>query len=101
MIWAPFVLSDQSVGDSDTDGLITVNDAVKNLRYYFFGATLNCEKAADVNDDGAIDIADPVNLLVYTTLGESSPPSPGPFQCGDDYTSDLLTCDGYSVCDEN
>ena len=59
-----------------------------------------CQKAADVNDDGLLDIADPI-FLTYMIAGVNPlfyvPPEPFNEPLIDDPTPDDLTCDldGY------
>ena len=55
----------------------------------------DCEDAADVNDDGAIDIADPVVILNWLFSSGPDPVAPFP-NCGVDPTSDGFACDNTS-----
>jgi hypothetical protein len=84
-------------GDSDVDGVVTLNDAVFTLNYLFQGGSApTCEDAADVNDDGQIGIDDPVYTLLFLFQGGIVPPSP--FPCEDqDFTADRLECDAYNI----
>ena len=82
-------------GDANGDGAVTsVPDAVAALGALFLpGATpLPCLQAADANDDGGVDIADPLYLLNFGFLGGPLPPAPYP-ACGGDPTIPLLSCD--------
>ena len=87
-------------GDSNGDGGYNIADAIYTLSYLFIdGAAPPCLDAADVNDDGVIDLADPVFLL--STLKPVGQPLivPEPFNvCGEDPTIDGLTCDLYTPC---
>ena len=56
-----------------------------------------CEKSADVNDDGAIDVSDAVYLLLFL-VGNRAPPPPS-IECGVDPTSDALTCGEFGGCE--
>ena len=51
----------------------------------------------DVTDDGSIDIADPITLLLNLFLGGSPPAQPFP-GCGADPTPDGLSCRSYQAC---
>ncbi len=52
-----------------------------------------CADAGDVNDDGAVDVSDPVALLNFLFQGQMVLPAPGSDDCGDDPTEDeLLSC---------
>ncbi|MBN1419432.1 MAG: hypothetical protein JXP34_11690 [Planctomycetes bacterium] len=87
-------------GDSNSDGLVNIGDAVFTLSYQFAsGPVPQCVKTADTNDDGKIDIGDPVSLLNY--LFAQGPAPAAPFGvCGVDPTSDALPCDSYPPCGE-
>ena len=50
---------------------------------------MNCQDAADANDDGNIDIADAVAALSFLFGGASLPE---PINCGEDPTADSLDC---------
>ena len=57
----------------------------------------SCRKAADANDSGTIDIADPVFLLNALFSGGPSPPATFA-ECGPDPTIDDLTCLSFEGC---
>ncbi|MEM7233678.1 MAG: spondin domain-containing protein, partial [Planctomycetota bacterium] len=78
-------------GDANLDTLTDISDVVTVLSATFLGGDLNCEKAADVNDSGVIDISDPIWLLNFLFLDGPRPPSPFG-ECGVDLTADELTC---------
>lgn len=81
-------------GDFDRDSDVNVTDAVSIARYLFLrGTSPVCMDAADSNDDGMLDISDPVYLLFYLFIG-NSPPPPAPFpEAGIDPTfRDNLGC---------
>ncbi len=66
-------------GDANRDGRLTVVDAIWILRHLFLRrVSLRCAEAADVDDDGTIDISDPVSILDYLFLGGAAPQPPGP-----------------------
>ncbi len=50
------------------------------------------------NDDDAVDLSDAAFTLNWLFLGGRTPPSPGPFRCGLDETSDGLGCGRYDAC---
>ena len=61
----------------------------------FAGATTECQSAADANDDGVIDIGDPITML-ETLFGDlSGLPTPYP-SCGAELIEDDLSCGGSS-----
>lgn len=80
-------------GDADFDGVITLADAIGILGYLTGSATV-CRDALDTNDDGALNIVDPIYLLSYSFLMGTPPVSPFP-GCGTDLTlTDTLDCLG-------
>ena len=85
-------------GDYDASGSMTIADALAGL-YYGIGEgnPPSCEDAADLNDDGVIDVSDAVYSLGYQFGGGSAPHAPFP-GCGDDPTSDDLDCDRFAGC---
>ncbi len=89
---APFIR-----GDANQDGRHDVADAITALGYLFQGEKTTCADALDVNDDGKVDIADPIALLGY--LFSAAPPPAQPFPtCGEDPTSDPLSCSSFARC---
>ena len=76
-------------GDANQDGGVHVADAVAILGFLLFGdAPLSCEAAADANDSGQIDLADPIYTL--NRLFQNGPDFPAPtIDCGPDPTLDL------------
>ena len=68
------------------------------LDFVFFAGPMGCDDAGDGNDDGQIDIADPIYLLNWSFFGGPAPPVPGPFSCGGDPTADALNCATYPAC---
>ncbi|MBI4582979.1 MAG: hypothetical protein HY717_03000, partial [Planctomycetes bacterium] len=58
------------------------------------GVELACPDAADVDDNGELEITDAIRILTYLFLGDDPPPFPGPRACGGDPTADTLDpCD--------
>ena len=82
-------------GDVNASGFINITDAMLIFFYAFLGDPISCLDVADVNDDGAIDISDPIYILV--DLYEGGPGPPPPNSCGIDPTPDALDC-ANDVC---
>jgi hypothetical protein len=79
-------------GDASPGEGINIADAIRILTSLFVsGEVLECADAADVNDDGDVDIADPIRLLGHLFLGEPAPAPPSDGESGDP-TPDLLGC---------
>ena len=81
-------------GDFDRNSEVDLTDAVSIAHYLFLGGTQPvCMDTADSNDDGILDISDPVYLLFYLFIADSPPP-PEPFpEAGNDPTfRDNLGC---------
>jgi hypothetical protein len=88
-------------GDADASGEINLTDPIFTLGALFLGTEEpSCADAADVNNDGAVDIADAVASLVFQFLGGFAIPPPGPFDCGGDpaLPADDLGCAEYAPC---
>ncbi len=86
-------------GDVVADSQIDLLDAFELLGYFFGGLAplIDCDRAYDIDDDGALGIADAIRLLGYQ-FTEGAPP-PAPFaECGPDSTPDRLDCADYSDC---
>jgi hypothetical protein len=85
-------------GDFDGGGRIDISDAVAMLSFFFGeGDAPSCVDAADANDDGSLDIADPIALLGSLFLGQGPLRAPA-WTCGIDTTLDTLDCDGQVSC---
>ena len=79
--------------------LFTLEATIKIIAMGFLfnnEAAPSCLDTADCNDDGALDISDPVALLAYL-FGSLTLPAPGE-NCGADPTTDTLGCDSYGPC---
>lgn len=73
-------------GDSNTDQVVDISDAVFTLQYLFLGGPEpECLAAADANDDDQLDISDAVRVLAVLFQGGSSMPEPYPL-AGEDPT---------------
>ena len=82
------------------DTLFDISDAISILGYLFLGdpEVLSCEKAADTDGTGWLDITDIVYLLRYLYSEGRPPPPPFP-SCGLDSTRLQLSCETYSACE--
>jgi hypothetical protein len=79
-------------GDVSPGVGISISDAILILTVLFVtGGALECEDAGDINDDGLVDIADPIRLLNHLFLGEPPPAPPLAAESGDP-TPDILDC---------
>ncbi len=79
-------------GDANADGDVDVADVIAILGHAFLSEVVACRVACDVDDDGAIQINDPVWLLGYLFSATAPPTSPWP-NCGVDPTWDAaLDC---------
>jgi len=80
-------------GDVDTDGSVTLQDAVRLLEGLFGGSRiLPCPDAADVTDDGRLTVSDAV-VLLRKLFG----PTPWPEGCSVDRTEDMLGACEYPL----
>ncbi len=87
-------------GDADGVGGLALTDAVFVLNHLFLGQKgPSCDDAADTNDDGALNIADPLALLRFLFTGGPAPAAPGD-TCGPDPTEDPLGCSDFASCAE-
>ncbi|MCA8960019.1 MAG: hypothetical protein KDC38_05880 [Planctomycetes bacterium] len=84
-------------GDGNADTDLTLADAVVQLGVLFSGDMVLCLDSCDTNDDGSLDLADPIALLQYLfSLG--APPAPPFPSCGIDGTVDTVGCDSDAGC---
>lgn len=87
-------------GDVDSDGVRDVTDVIGLLEYLFQrGTAPGCLKAADGNDDGRLNLLDPLFLVGQIFGARASLPDPFP-GCGEDPTEDSLSCSVPAVCEE-
>lgn len=78
-------------GDCDGSGKVNITDPIFQLDHLFRGGSRwFCDDACDANDDGKTNLSDPVWSLNYLFRGGPPPPSPGPRECGVDFTDDFL-----------
>ncbi|HIG04639.1 MAG TPA: hypothetical protein EYQ08_02775 [Planctomycetes bacterium] len=82
-------------GDCNDDDKTDLADAAAMLANQFGSYDVNCSDACDTNDDGLLNMADPVFLLNWLFNFGDVPAGPGPFDEGEDPTGDSLPdCDG-------
>ena len=83
-------------GDVIPDGSLNITDVIALLEYLLLGgASPGCLEAADSNDDGELDISDPVRILLALFAGQAPLPPPS---CGTDPTEDALGCGVPATC---
>ncbi|MEE2883116.1 MAG: FG-GAP-like repeat-containing protein [Planctomycetota bacterium] len=81
-------------GDVNGDGSLDVTDgSLLQLWLTGGGTTPPCLDAADVNDDGMVNLSDPIDLFEFLYQGSNPPPAPYP-AVGTDPTADGLNCNG-------
>ena len=79
-------------GDANLDGELNIADPVLVLRALFLGeSTRGCDDAADMDDDGQVDLEDCILGLHFLFLDGPSPSEPFG-ECGSDPTADELVC---------
>ena len=81
-------------GDADGNGAVFVLVDAIFIFTFLIGqvpAGVPCEDAADVNDDGSINVVDVIYMLNYGFLAGPAPEPPFP-SCGADPTADSLDC---------
>ena len=85
-------------GDVDGDGRVGFPDALAILDELFDrGRSIGCEDAADIDDNGAIDLADAAALIAFHLAGGAAPQPP--FEgCGPDPSKDGLGCERADAC---
>lgn len=80
-------------GDVDWDEELALTDGILIIEGLFQNGTLlDCDDAADVNDDGALDISDAIALLMHAFRGDFVIRSPGGV-IGPDPSPDHLGCE--------
>lgn len=106
-------------GDANCDSTVDVSDPIEILRHLFVAPAPECPSErwqwecrherwgclsgpwgcldrADANDDGRLNISDPIYLLDHIFLGGPAPPDPWP-EPGEDPTPDRLPCHCWSA----
>jgi VWA domain-containing protein/dockerin type I repeat protein len=88
-------------GDPDGSGRRNIADVILLIGHLFHADSppLGCLAAADVNDDGKIDVTDAIDLLQYLFLG-TPPPWPEPLfpRCIREETNFGLGCEESEAC---
>lgn len=78
-------------GDCNSDGSVSIADAVFTLEFLFGShCPPSCRNSCDFNDDESLNLADAVYILNY--LFAAGPAIPAPNACGPDSTPGLLSC---------
>ncbi len=81
-------------GDCNRDDQVDLADGIFFIQEFFVAATtLACEDACDQNDDGDLDVSDPIYGWNYLLLDGPPPPAPFPAAGTDPTDTDLLGCD--------
>lgn len=78
--------------DANGDGDVDLSDAVTALLHLFGGRPTDCSDALDINDDGALTLADPIFLLTYLFAEGQGIPAPFPNAGIDPTAADALDC---------
>ncbi|HVR74304.1 MAG TPA: VWA domain-containing protein, partial [Planctomycetota bacterium] len=88
-------------GDVDQSTVLNLTDAFRMLESLFLGYPQpGCADAADANDDGKLDVTDPISIIGHLFQGGPPPPPPYP-SCGPDPTEDPLRCEESNLCPED
>ena len=79
--------------------MLDLTDAIFLLEHLFLqGPESPCRSAADINEDGELDLSDSVTLLIYLFL-DRYPLGPPFKRCGWDPTPDTLGCLAFPACE--
>lgn len=84
-------------GDVDGDGVAATMGDVATFMPVMLSGNFPCQDAADIDDNGVVNIADLSVLLGYVG-GQNSISAPGVTNCGPDPTPDNIGCDTYTSC---
>ncbi len=80
-------------GDARRDFTLNLTDAINTLEVLFLGGRFPaCQDSMDANDDGSLDIADPITTLIHLFVESIELPYPGSRIAGFDATADDLSC---------
>ena len=79
-------------GDCSNQGSINIQDAVLMLNYLFSSTEITCADACDADDDGFLNLVDPLFDLMFIMGLGPMPPAPAGV-CGADPSPDSLSCE--------
>ncbi len=79
-------------GDANLDGVVDFTDAITTLVILFGGGTTTCLEALDVDDDGRLNLSDPIRILAYVLAGGPAPEAPYPDLGPDLYPESGFPC---------
>jgi hypothetical protein len=79
--------SDFIRGDVDSSGRMNITDAINLNLLLFLGTAVQCQDAADYDDNGGLDISDTVGVLLFQFSTGAPPAAPYP-DPGQDPTDD-------------
>src|SRR4030095_12457638 len=79
-------------GDVDWNEGLTLGDGIMLLEVLHMGRRLDCGDAADVTDNGKVDLSDAISLFSYLFLRSGVLPPRPAGQIGPDPTLDGLGC---------
>ena len=86
-------------GDADAGGTLQITDAIAVLNFLFIGTFKpTCMDALDWNDNGRVELSDPIGILGRQFSGGDPAPPPGSDNCGTDPTDDELDCESFAAC---
>jgi hypothetical protein len=80
-------------GDANRDGTVSISDVTLVTAYLFVSGGFHCMDAFDADDDGDVDLEDPIFLL-EALMGGPIFPEPFPVAGADPTPEDSLGCDG-------
>jgi len=78
-------------GDCSNQGSINIQDAVLMLNYLFSSTEITCADACDADDDGLLNLVDPLFDLMFIMGLGPMPPAPSGI-CGADPSPDSIDC---------
>ncbi len=88
-----FVRGDITGTQPGDDPIVDLNDGVNILAFLFLGTSVpNCVAAADINDNGLVELSDYTYLVNYLFNGGPAPPAPFP-AAGTDPTPGVTVSD--------
>lgn len=85
-------------GDANMDSTINLADVTSQLDHLYQLAPASCQDSMDSNDDGILDISDPVFLLLFLFDNGQPPPAPTLSCDTDPDPADSLDCQNGLNC---